>query len=68
MALLNIAAGVALIIFGIRFLRKGLERLFGHRFYTWLEERSRRPWSATLAGLAFGTVAPSSTGQTLVAL
>src|SRR5688572_6398979 len=68
MAILNIAGGVALILFGIRFLRKGLERLFGHHFYAWIERRARRPWMAALTGLGFGTIAPSSTGQTLVAL
>lgn len=68
MAVLNIAGGVALILFGIRFLRKGLERLFGHQFYAWIERWARRPWKAAAAGLALGTVAPSSTGQTLVAL
>ena len=68
MALLNIAGGVALILFGIRFLRKGLERLFGQQLYEWIERAARRPWQAAAAGLAFGTVAPSSTAQTLVAL
>ena len=68
MELLNILGGVALILFGIRFLRKGLERLFGHQFYGWLGRRARNPWMAAAAGMAFGTVAPSSTGQTLVAL
>jgi phosphate:Na+ symporter len=68
MAILNIASGVALILFGIRFLRKGLERLFGRAFYDWLERRAGKPWSAAIAGLLFGTVAPSSTAQTLIAL
>jgi len=68
MALLNIAGGVALILFGIRFLRKGLERLFGQQLYEWIERAARRPWQAAIAGLGFGTVAPSSTAQTLVAL
>lgn len=68
MTLLNIAAGVALILFGIRYLRKGLERIFGQQFYAWVGARAHRPWMAALAGLVFGTVAPSSTGQTLVAL
>lgn len=68
MALLNIAGGVALILFGIRFLRKGLERLFGQALYAWIERSARRPWQAAAAGLVFGTVAPSSTAQTLVAL
>jgi phosphate:Na+ symporter len=68
MALLNIAGGVALILFGIRFLRKGLERLFGQHLYEWIERAARRPWQAAAAGFAFGTVAPSSTAQTLVSL
>lgn len=68
MTLLTIAGGVALILFGIRFLRKGLERLFGQQLYEWIERTARRPWKASVAGLAFGTVAPSSTAQTLVSL
>ncbi|MEO6875306.1 MAG: Na/Pi cotransporter family protein, partial [Opitutaceae bacterium] len=68
MIFLNIFGGVALILFGIRYLRKGLERLFGERLYGWIEHRARRPWQASLAGLAFGTVAPSSTAQTIVSL
>ncbi len=68
MTLLNIAGGVALILFGIQFLRKGLERIFGQQLYAWVERSAHRPWQAAAAGLAFGTVAPSSTAQTLVAL
>lgn len=68
MVLLNIAGSVALILFGIRFLRKGLDRLLGHRLHAWLERMSRRRWTAALAGTVFGTVAPSSTAQTLLTL
>jgi len=68
MTLLNIAGGVALILFGIRFLRKGLERLFGQQLYAWIGRTVRHPWQAASAGLAFGAVAPSSTAQTLVSL
>ncbi|QYM78280.1 Na/Pi cotransporter family protein [Horticoccus luteus] len=68
MVLLNIAGSVALILFGIRFLRKGLDRLLGHRLHSWLERMSRRRWTAALAGGVFGTVAPSSTAQTLLTL
>ncbi len=68
MVLLNIAGGVALILFGIRFLRKGLERLMGHGLHTWLEHMAQRPWTAAMAGCAFGTIAPSSTAQTLLTL
>ena len=68
MALLHIAGGVALILFGSRFLRQGLERVFGHVLHEWIERMGRRRWSAAVAGLAFGTVAPSSTAQTLLTM
>ncbi len=68
MVLLNIAGGVALILFGIRFLRKGLERLLGHGLHAWLERMAQHPWTAAVAGFAFGTIAPSSTAQTLLTL
>lgn len=68
MVFLNIAGSVALILFGIRFLRKGLERMLGHALHAWLERMARRPWSSAFAGFVFGTVAPSSTAQTLLAL
>lgn len=68
MALLNIAGGVALMLFGIRFLRKGLERVFGHALHAWIERMSSNRWTAAVAGLAFGSVAPSSTAQTLLTM
>jgi phosphate:Na+ symporter len=68
MVLLNIAGGVALILFGIRFLRKGLDRLLGHGLHAWLERMAQRPAKAAVAGFAFGAVAPSSTAQTLLTL
>lgn len=68
MVLLNIAGGIALILFGIRFLRKGLERLLGFGLHAWLKRMSQKPWRAGIAGAGFGTIAPSSTAQTLLAL
>ncbi len=68
MVLMDIGGAVALILFGIRFLRKGLDRLAGARLHRWIETMQQRRSSALLAGLAFGTVAPSSTAQTLFAL
>ena len=65
---LTIAGGVALILFGIGFLRKGLERLMGFGLHAWLERMGSRPWKAAVAGTAFGTIAPSSTAQTLLTL
>lgn len=68
MALLNIAGGVALMLFGIRFLRRGLERMLGHALHAWIERMGANRWTSALAGLVFGTVAPSSTAQTLLTM
>ncbi|HVW19923.1 MAG TPA: Na/Pi cotransporter family protein [Opitutaceae bacterium] len=68
MVLLNILGGVALILFGIRFLRKGLERMFGHSLHAWLERMAQRPVSTLASGTAVGAIAPSSTAQTLLSL
>ncbi len=68
MVLMDIAGAVALILFGIRFLRKGLDRLAGDRMHHWVESMLQHRATAVLAGFAFGSVAPSSTAQTLFAL
>ncbi len=68
MTWIEIAGGVALTLFGIRFLRKGLDRLFGGRLATWLASLTARPLRAFAAGAAAGTVAPSSTGISLLSL
>jgi len=68
MLLMDIAGGVALILFGIRFLRKGLDRLAGARIHRWIETLQKRRGAALLAGFTFGTAAPSSTAQTLFTL
>lgn len=68
MTLWHIAGGVALMLFGIRFLRRGLERVFGHALHAWIERMSANRWTAAIAGLAFGSVAPSSTAQTLLTM
>lgn len=68
LALLNIAGGVALMLFAVRFLRKGFERMIGHMLHAWIERMAANRWTAAVAGLAFGTVAPSSTAQTLLTM
>jgi len=65
---LEIAGGVALILFGIRFLRKGLDRLFGGRLVAWVSRIVERRWKAFGAGIAVGTLAPSSTALSLIVL
>ncbi len=65
---LEIAGGVALILFGIRFLRKGLDRLFGGRLVAWISRMTERRWRAFGAGIVVGTLAPSSTALSLITL
>ncbi len=65
---LHIAGGVALILFGIRFLRKGLDRLFGQRLPGMLQRVASNRWRAAGAGLVASLAAPSSTAMTLLAV
>lgn len=68
MLALEIAGGVALILFGIRFLRKGLDRLFGGRLIAWISRMTERRLRAFGAGIVVGTLAPSSTALSLITL
>lgn len=62
------AGGVALTIFGVRFFRKGLDRLFGSKLAAWLSHLTENRWKAFLSGIGAGTVAPSSTALALISL
>ncbi len=65
---LTIFGGVALLVFGTRYLRKGLDRLFGPQLGTWMQRlASTRPRSF-LAGLGLSVLAPSSTTMSLLAV
>jgi len=64
----EIGAGVALIFFGVRFLRKGLIRAMGSKLDLWLEDISRDRLGSAFAGGVFGIFAPSSTTQSILAL
>jgi phosphate:Na+ symporter len=63
-----ILGGIGLILFGIRFLRKGLDRLFGGHLVNWLSGLTARPWKAFTAGTAAGVVSPSSTSISIMAV
>ena len=63
-----IIGGIALTIFGARFLRKGMDRLFGNRMMRWFASAAEKPHHAILGGLAAGVMVPSSTGLSLAAL
>lgn len=58
---LQIAGGVALVLFAVRFLRKGLDRLFGRHLMTWIERMTSHRLKAFGAGVVAGAIAPSST-------
>lgn len=68
MVFFQIAGGIALTIFGVRFLRKGLDRLFGGRLVAWLSGMTQQRWKAFASGTVVGTLAPSSTALSLITL
>ena len=68
MIFFQIAGGVALTIFGVRFLRKGFDRLFGSRLVAWLSGLTEQRWKAFGSGVVVGTLAPSSTAISLVTM
>ena len=66
--LLKIAGGVALLLFGVRYLRKGLDRIFGARLGTWMRRVGERRGLAFLSGVVAGILAPSSTTISVLAV
>lgn len=60
MLFLNIATGVVLVLLGMRYLRKGLDRLFGNQLIDWLQQMTKNRWQAFLGGIVAGVIAPSS--------
>ncbi len=66
--LLTIFGGVALLVFGVRYLRKGLDRLFGKRLGTWMQRMAARPRWSFLSGIVVSVLAPSSTTMSLLAV
>jgi phosphate:Na+ symporter len=68
MSLTTIAASVILILLGIRYLRKGLDRLFGSRLVDWLQGMTASRWKGFAAGAVAGVFAPSSTSIALLSV
>lgn len=63
---LHAAGGIALLLFAIRFLRKGLDRLVGERLDLWVGRVTQSAPKAAAAGALIGTVVPSSTSLSLL--
>jgi phosphate:Na+ symporter len=60
MALLNLISAIILILLGMRYLRKGLDRLFGNQLVEWLQETAKNRYKAFFAGIVAGLISPSS--------
>jgi phosphate:Na+ symporter len=65
---LLIAGGVALLLFATRYLREGLDRLFGARLAAWLQRTAKSPVRSFLAGLGVASLTPSSTTMSMLAV
>jgi phosphate:Na+ symporter len=65
---LTIAGGVALILFGVGFLRRGLDRLFGERLGPLMQSLAVTRMRAFGTGLGVALVAPSSTTVSMLAI
>jgi phosphate:Na+ symporter len=64
----NLLGGIALVLYGVRTLRKGLDRLLGERLGALLEHASCTPPRALLTGLGISFLAPSSTSLSNLAV
>lgn len=59
--LVHILSGIALILFSVRFLHKGLDRIFGSAVERLLRHLMERPVRALAMGVGVGMAIPSST-------
>lgn len=60
--------GVALILYGVRTLRKGLDRLLGDRLDLFLRRAGGNPVTALMTGFGMALLAPSSTSVSTLAV
>ncbi|MEM6334500.1 MAG: Na/Pi cotransporter family protein [Planctomycetota bacterium] len=60
---LTIGGGIALILFAVRFLRKGLDRLMGPRIAHWMQRLARNRVRGFFTGIGLAVIAPSSTSM-----
>jgi phosphate:Na+ symporter len=63
-----ILGGVALILHGVRTLRKGLDRLFGAQLGPFLQKASGGSKGALFTGMGMSLLAPSSTSVSILAV
>src|SRR5580692_1248128 len=68
MLFLNIATGVILVLLGMRYVRKGLDRLFGRQLVDWLQQMTNNRYKAFFGGMVAGAVAPSSSAIAMLSV
>lgn len=68
LTILNALGGVALILFGVRFLRKGLDKMVGPRLPLWVGRLTGGPIRTACTGVGMGLLAPSTSSQGLLTL
>ncbi|MCG5498209.1 Na/Pi cotransporter family protein [Ectothiorhodospira variabilis] len=68
MELINLVAGILLVLFGLRFLRKGFARIMGGDLLDWLQGFTRTRTRAFVGGVAGGAVMPSSTATAMLSV
>lgn len=68
MEFITIIGGVFLILFGLRYVRKGFARILGGDLLDWLQRYTRTRTRAFLGGVIAGTVMPSSTAMAFLSV
>lgn len=68
MLFLNIATGVILVLLGMRYVRKGLDRLFGSQLVDWLQQMTNNRYKGFLGGVVAGAIAPSSSAIAMLSV
>jgi phosphate:Na+ symporter len=68
MILFNLASAIILILLGMRYLRKGLDRLFGSKLVEWLQKTAKNRYQAFLAGMVAGLISPSSSAIAMLSV
>jgi phosphate:Na+ symporter len=65
---LNIATGVILVLLGMRYVRKGLDRLFGNQLVNWPQQMTNNRYKAFFGGMVAGAIAPSSSAIAMLSV
>ncbi len=66
-SILQILGGLALFLFGVRFMSDGMEKIAGHRLQEWLDRMTSRPIKAAAFG-AFATGLIRSSSMVMVTM